>query len=175
MEYLYTEVLGMTVMQQDNLTEWAEKIKDAMKQHLHQIPYGNLRAEFSGWTEESGRVENLAIVYEVPGGSTNQINITFHESAGKFSYIDIDSHDEVFTDSIDDVITFITKLVLTIPTIRVERLQEDIDRWYAMGMCQKDLFQKMTKLLQIEDLRGGTITMHEMKAGIAYILARTKT
>ncbi|MEI6521495.1 MAG: hypothetical protein WCO98_15875, partial [bacterium] len=96
-------------------------------------------------------------------------------AGNKYSYIDVDTHDEVFTENIDDIISFIIKLVLTIPTIRVSRLQEDIDRWYAMGMCQKDLFQKMTKLLQIEDLRGGTITMHEMKAGIAYILARTKT
>jgi hypothetical protein len=29
----------------------------------------------------------------------------------------------------------------------------------------------MNSLLKIEDLRGGTITMHEMKAGIAHILA----
>jgi len=162
-------------MQQDKLTEWADKIYEAMKPYLHQIPYGNLRAEFSSWMEEHGKIENLAIVYEVPGGSTNQINVTFHESGNKYSYIDVDTHDEVFTENIDDIISFIIKLVLTIPTIRVSRLQEDIDRWYAMGMCQKDLFQKMTKLLQIEDLRGGTITMHEMKAGIAYILARTKT
>ncbi len=162
-------------MQQDKLSDWAEKINDAMKPHLHQIPYGNLRAEFSSWEEETGKIENLAIVYEVPGGSTNQINVTYHQGNNNFSYIDVDSHDEIFTNNIDDIITFISKLTLTIPAIRINRLQEDIDRWYAMGMYQKDLFQKMTKLLQIEDLRGGTITMHEMKAGIAYILARTKT
>ena len=59
---------------------------------------------------------------------------------------------------------------MRIPTIRRNRLVEDIDRWATQGLSQRDLFQKMNQLLKIEDLRGGTITMQEMKHGIQYIL-----
>jgi hypothetical protein len=150
---------------------WTAAVHKAIEQHLHQIPYGNLRAELTHWDEADGNVANLAIVYEVPGGSTNQINITFFESSGTFMYLGLDSHEERCTTSLDEVIRMVVEAVARIPTIRHSRLIEDIDRWASQGLSQRDLFQKMNKLLQIDDLRGGTITMHEMKHGITHILA----
>lgn len=146
-----------------------EAINEILKRHQHQVSYGNLRSELTHWDTDGG-TDNLAIVYEVPGGSTNQINITYHYQVQKYCYIGNDSINECTTSSIDEVTDMVHRLVEEIPAIRHRRLLEDIDRWAKQGMQQRDLFQQITKLLQIEDLRGGTITMPEMKAGIAYIL-----
>ena len=156
----------------DLSADWTHAVQDIIAPHLHQISYGNLRSEFTRWDEENGSVANLAIVYEVPGGSTNQINITFFEPVGMFNYLALDSHAEQCTSSIEEILRMVEDAVQRIPAIRHQRLLEDIDRWAAMGLSQRDLFQKMNQLLQIEDLRGGTITMHEMKHGIAHILAK---
>ncbi|HEX2951582.1 MAG TPA: hypothetical protein VHV83_18750 [Armatimonadota bacterium] len=145
-----------------------------MAPHEHQVPYGNLRSEFSEWDEESGKVSNLAIVYEVPGGSTNQINVTYLHSSNTFLYLGLDAQEERNTSDLNDVLRMVEAAIERIPAIRKESLLKDIDRWAGQGMGQRDLFQKMNKLLQIEDLVGGTITMHEMKFGIAHILAKYK-
>ena len=155
--------------------DWVKAVREVLRPHLHQIPYGNLRAEYTSWMEEDGLISNLAVVYEVPGGSTNQINITFHEATALYAFIDLETHAERETTELDEVLAYVRDAVDRIPTIRRTRLQEDIDRWAEQGLSQKDLFQKMTKLLQIEDLRGGTITMQEMKAGIAHILEHYRT
>lgn len=155
----------------DTPAEWTSKVHEVMTPHLHQVSYGNLRSEFTSWDEESGAVANLAIVYEVPGGSTNQINITYFESTDLFMYLALDTHEEVCTAFFEEVLQMVEEAVARIPAIRRQRLTDDIDRWAAAGLAQRDLFQKVSQLLQIEDLRGGTITMHEMKHGIAHILA----
>ena len=165
----------MTCQTNETATDWTAAIQDVMAPHLHQIPYGNLRSEFTKLDEEQESVENLAIVYEVPGGSTNQINITYFTATGSFMYLGLDSHEERCTSSLEEVSRMVKDAIGRIPTIRQQRLLEDIDRWAAQGMTQRDLFQKMNKLLQIEDLRGGTITMHEMKYGISHILANHRS
>jgi hypothetical protein len=162
-------MMSSTVVQPD-VPSWVKSIRAVCLSYHHQIPYGNLRSEFSSWEEGADTVANLAIVYEVPGGSTNQINITYHEVAQQFSYLGLDAHEEKVTSSLDEVRQMVTEAVERIPAIRKRRLLEDIDRWAAQGLSQRDLFQKMNGLLKIEDLRGGTITMQEMKAGIAHIL-----
>lgn len=151
-----------------------EAINEIINRHRHQVSYGNIRAELSHWDTDGGS-DNLAIVYEVPGGSTNQINITYHSQVQKYCYIGNDTTNECTTSSIDEVTSMVRQLVEDIPAIRHRRLLEDIDRWAQQGLQQRDLFQQITKLLQIEDLRGGTITMPEMKAGIAYILQHYRT
>jgi len=156
---------------QSSVPPWVVSVREVFAAYLHQIPYGNLRSEFSSWEEEADTVANLAIVYEVPGGSTNQINITHFSVAGMFNYLGLDAHEEQCTASLDEVLGMVTMAVERIPGIRKYRLLEDIDRWAAQGLRQRELFQKMNSLLQIEDLRGGTITMQEMKAGITHILA----
>lgn len=161
----------MSTAAQPGVQAWVEAIRELCAPYQHQIPYGNLRSEYSAWEETPETVANLAIVYEVPGGSTNQINITYYESSKMFSYLGLEAQEEQCTSSLDDVLRMVATAVERIPAIRKRRLLEDIDRWAAQGLGQRDLFQKMNGLLQIEDLRGGTITMQEMKAGIAHILA----
>ena len=154
---------------------WVNSILQEIAVHLHQIPYGNLRSELTTWHETSEMVENLAIVYEVPGGSTNQINVTHFDKTGEYIFLALDTHVECCTSSLEEASKMVRELVARIPAIRKERLLEDIDRWAEQGMGQRELFQKMNALLQVEDLRGGTITMAEMKHGIAHILARYRS
>ena len=160
---------------QPGVPAWIEAIREVCAPYLHQIPYGNLRSEVSTWEQTENAVANMAIVYEVPGGSTNQINITYDGSTKLFNYLGLDAQEEQCTTALDAVLRMVTAAVERIPAIRKQRLLEDIDRWAAQGLTQRDLFQKMNSLLQIEDLRGGTITMLEMKAGIAHILAHYRT
>lgn len=155
----------------DTITDWVAAVQRVMQPHLHQVPYGNLRTESSRWQEADGPVVNLAIVYELPGGSTNQVNITYSESARLFTFLALDTHEERQTALESDVLDMVREAVERIPAARRQRLVEDIDRWAVQGLPTKDLFQKINKLLQIEDLRGGTITPQEMKEGIAHILA----
>lgn len=150
---------------------WVAAVENAVATQLHQIPYGNLRISYSEWDDAEGRMANLALVYEVPGGSTNQINITWFEATEMFNYLSLNAQEEECTASLDDVLAMVKVAVERIPDIRSSRLCEDIDRWAAQGLRHTELFQKMTKLLQFEDLRGGTITMQEMKSGVNYILA----
>jgi hypothetical protein len=150
---------------------WIDAIHAALAAHLHQVPYGNLRTESTQWTDDGRETVNLAIVYEVPGGSTNQLNVTHTAPDDTYAYIALDNHDERVTQDLNEVLAMLQEAVSRIPDIRRTRLCEAIDRWAAEGMGQRQLFQQMTTLLQMDDLRGGAITMPEMKEGIAHILA----
>lgn len=162
----------MTTEAQNSTTNWMDAIQAVIAPYSQQVvPYGNLRSETTSWNDESGHVTNMAIVYEVPGGSTNQINITYMESTATFAYLALDTHDEQQTTALAEVLHMVEEAVARIPEIRRNRLYEDIDRWARQGMGQQDLFSEIKKLLQIEDLRGGTITPQEMRESIAYIMA----
>ncbi|MHB9134679.1 MAG: hypothetical protein ACYDBB_26705 [Armatimonadota bacterium] len=152
---------------------WIATIHEALAGYWHELPFGNLRAETSRWNQAG--TQNLAVVYEVPGGSTNQINITYQEATQTFTFLALDTHEECSTASLDDVLRMLLEAVERIPAIRQQRLAEDIDRWAAQGLVSKELFDKINHLLQIEDLRGGTITMPEMKAAIAYIMSNYRS
>lgn len=152
-------------------TDWKVAIEEMIAPYLHQIPYGNLRSEFKTWEEINGPVSNLAIVYEMPGGSTNQINISYFAAQEMFTYLSLDAHEEKCTTSREEVLRMVKDAVARIPAIRRKRLTDDIDRWAGQGLTQSDLFQQLNKMLQIEDLRGGVLTIAEMRVGIAYIMA----
>lgn len=140
--------------------------------HLHQVPYGNLRSQYSRWDADNGTVANLAIVYELPGGSTDQINITYHEPSGVFSYLALDSERECHTTVLDDVLRMVTGAIEAIPHRRAEQLLASIDYWAAQSMPYQEMLQQLNRLLHMEDMRGGAITPREMQIGIAHLLAR---
>jgi hypothetical protein len=146
---------------------WAAAIHEALAPYLHEIPYGNLRVDLSPWQAD----ELLAIVYEVPGGSTNQITITHRKASQTFIYLSLDAQQEQATESLDEVLEMLAQAVARIPELRRQRLREEIDRWKAAGMSRPELFQQLNQLLHMHDLRGGSITEEELKGGIAYILA----
>jgi len=166
----------MTSEAQNLTTNWMDAVHAVIAPYSQQVvPYGNLRAESTTWDDDSGRVTNVAIVYEVPGGSTNQINITYMESTATFAYLALDTHNEQLTAALSEVLHMVEEAIVRIPEIRRNRLREDIDRWAQQGLGQQELFHEIKKLLQIEDLRGGTITPQEMRESIAYIMANYRT
>ncbi len=149
-------------------TGWVATITDDLASYLHDLGYGNLRFAHSTWEDGAERVANLAMVYEIPGGSTNQINVMFHEHSGIFAYLTLDTHEERQTASLDDVQAMVRESVARIPALRLQRLDEEIDRKAADGISLKALLDWLNGLLKFEDVYGGKITLTEMQHGIAH-------
>src|SRR5438067_13780196 len=77
--------------------------------------YGNLRHQIGVWeTTEGARVTNVALVYDTPDGSPDQINVCFDHRAGLFSLVDETEH---LTTDIDEVIGWVIPRVRTIAGI----------------------------------------------------------
>ncbi len=137
------------------------------------IRYGNLRYEISD-ASGNGGVTNTAIVYETPGGSTTQINITFDKNEGTFSYLSEDLGETVTSRDPHEVIEMVRRHAQAIPEKRLRALLSTIDIWLSEGKTRREMFGEMNKLLQSEFL-GGRITNEELKAGIQHIVKRFKS
>jgi len=136
------------------------------------IRYGNLRSEITP-ASGNGDVANAAVVYETPGGSTTQINITYDETTGKFSYLSEDLGETVTSEDPREVVAMVRRHAHSIPEKRTRALFNTIDIWLSEGKTRREMFSEMNKLLQNEFL-GGRITNDELKAGIQHIVMRYK-
>lgn len=77
--------------------------------------YGGLRMRVSQWDAGDGRPHlNIALVYETPEGSTDQINIGHCRERDVFELVDA-AHGEIITDSIDEVLEAVRRRVGEIP------------------------------------------------------------
>lgn len=135
------------------------------------IGYGNLRHEYSQWRKNSDAPTNIAIVYETPGGSTTQLNITFDPASQTFSYLSHDLESRVESRDPAEVLHMVEDHVNAIPEKRQRQLQQQIDLWVSQGMSRSELFAQMNRLLQAEFL-GGRITTAELQQGIQYAIRR---
>ncbi len=133
------------------------------------IGYGNLRHEYSEYDKGGKNTVNIAVIYETPGGSTTQINITFDGVTGEYSYLDRDLEDHITSRDPDEVIAAIEEVVTEIPRKRSRQLLRQLDAWMEMGKGRHEIFSELNKLLQTEFL-GGRITTHELKEGIQYVV-----
>jgi len=133
------------------------------------IRYGNLRTEVSENNSDGKVTKNAAIVYETPGGSTTQINVTYEGGAGTFSYLSEDLRHTVRCQSPRQVIDMVTRHAQRIPAKRMDALLAQIDSWLEEGKTRREMFGEMNKLLQAEFL-GGRISNEELKAGIQHIV-----
>ena len=131
------------------------------------IAYGNLRHEYSDWGSGDAKSTNVALIYETPGGSTVQINVTYED--GLFSYLSTDGGDKVATPDPNTTLQMIAHEVREIPERRLTRLRQQIESWCEQGLCQRDMFAEMNKLLQ-SDFLGGSITQRELKLGIKHAI-----
>lgn len=132
------------------------------------IRYGNLRSEISEGSDNGG-VTNAAVVYETPGGSTTQINITYDEDEGVFSFLSDDLDETVSCRDPHEVMDMVRRHTDSIPDKRLQALYNTIDIWLQEGKSRREMFGEMNKLLQNEFL-GGRITNDELKAGIQHIV-----
>jgi hypothetical protein len=135
------------------------------------IGHGNLRHEISKWNREGEAPTNIAIVYETPGGSTTQVNITYDPRTQSFSYLSHDLEGKVECQDPAEVLAMIEQHVKAIPEKRQRQLQQQIDLWVEQGMPRSELFMQLNELLRAEFL-GGRITTSELQKGIQYAIQR---
>ena len=153
----------------DTLQQWKQHIEEMLAPFAHKVPYGNLRFAFSESILGDDPATNLAMVYEVPGGSTNQINVIARDDGSEFHFLSPDDHEERITTNADEVAQMLVEVARTVPELRRKRLREEIERWFGEGRSRQDMFVEINKLLQM-DFKGGSITHHELKESINYIL-----
>ncbi|MGQ9462831.1 MAG: hypothetical protein ACUVRR_07215 [Candidatus Fervidibacter sp.] len=135
--------------------------------YMGKVSFGNLRFQTSEWAEGNRYYFNIAIVYETPGSSTNQLNITVDEIEGELVFVD--GENERRTKDLKEAIQFVEEAVRSIPERRLERLRETVRRWAGQGRSRAEVLAELNRLLRA-DLIGGTITHHELKATIQYCL-----
>jgi len=135
--------------------------------YMGKVNYGNLRFQTSDWTEGDRHFTNIAIVYETPGSSTNQLNVLVDENEGVITFVDGES--ERRTSDINEVLQFVENAIRTIPERRLERLYETVRRWTQQGKSKAEVLAELNRLLRA-DLVGGSITYTELKASIQYSL-----
>jgi len=76
---------------------------------------------------------NLALVYETPGGSTNQLSVYYRPSTDRFEALGQEQEEDLHTSSIEEVINWLEDKVKRIPQIRLAKLKSNIDQWFASG------------------------------------------
>lgn len=77
--------------------------------------FGNLRMKVSEWDSGNGKPDiNIALVYETPEGSTDQINIGYSWEQQLFELVDA-FEGEIATASIDEVLAAVRRRLKQIP------------------------------------------------------------
>lgn len=162
----------MAVEEPDPLEWFKERLNTAVRNCCsnseRRIGHGNLRHEYSQWRRGEGPT-NVAIIYETPGGSTTQINITYDPDTRTFSYLSADLESKVECQDPAEVLQMVEEHVRAIPEKRQRQLQQQIDLWVQQGMSRSELFAQLNKLLQTEFL-GGRINTGELQQGIRYAI-----
>jgi hypothetical protein len=137
------------------------------------VEYGNLRSKISDYDCGSGdTTTNIALVYETPGGSTDQINICYCHTHRHFELVD-EHQGQVTTESVDFVIETIMPRISGIPTKRLETLFDEIRRQIDDGTNTAGLFGHLNRILQ-SSFKGGTITHIEFKDAMTFAVTYMK-
>jgi hypothetical protein len=150
------------------LAEWEQRLEALLADFRYRIAYGNLRAQRSEWAGAEP-VVNFALVYELPGGSSSQINIAYHPADNTLRVLSADTGEEQVCRDVDSALSLVRETIERIPERRLRRLRDDIERWFGEGKTSHEIFLEINRLLQT-DFKGGTLTHPELKAGIAYVL-----
>ncbi len=133
------------------------------------VAFGNVR--YQSW-EDGGQV-NIGIIYETPGGSTNQINIEFVPELGRFSLPHAHEPGDFSSADVQEVLAMVHAHIDQIPEKRMERLKEYINSWHTEAVSRPDIFERLNQLM-FADLRGGRITHDELYEACRYAVASEK-
>lgn len=147
--------------------EVQRRLVTILSPYMGKVSFGNLRFQISNWTEGDRQYANIAIVYETPGSSTNQLNVMVDETNGIITFVH--EEQEQYTNSTDEVLQFVEEAVRSIPERRMERLRRNVRRWVIQGRSRPEVLADLNRMLRA-DLLGGSITHHELKASIQYCL-----
>lgn len=150
------------------------RIREAVTPYAGRVEYGNLRSHVSDFHCGTGEpVTNFALVYETPGGSTDQINVEFNHASELFGVID--AHEgEIRTDSIDEVMARVLPRIVGIPEKRLETLHSEIRRHIDDGGNHAGLFGHLNRILQSE-FKGGGITHLELRDAMTFAVQYMKS
>jgi len=163
----------MPLQSQAAFDEFMAGLRELISPYAGKVEYGNLRAQSSDWdTGEGARVTNVAIVYETPGGSTDQINVSFDHGTGSFSVLDDEGAENETTAAVD-VLACIRPRVLGIPQKRIGHLCDEIKRQMDSGTPPAGVVGHLNRLMNSE-LRGGTITHLEMRDAMTFAVQYAK-
>jgi len=155
-------------------TEFCARLREKIAPYRGQIAYGDLRERIDVWESADGtRTSNVALVYETPGGSTDQINISFAHATGHFSLISDDTMEEFVTSEIDEVLERITPRLARIPEKRREHLRAEIRRKLDAGESRMALVGHLNRLLTSE-FRGGRVTHLELRDAMTFAVQYEK-
>jgi len=150
------------------------RLQELVAPYRGKIEYGDLREQIDCWEGADGtKTSNVAVVYETPGGSTDQINISFDHATGRFSLIIEDVDGEYLTDSVDEVLAQIRPRILGIPEKRREHLRAEIRRKIDAGEPRTALVGHLNRLLSSE-FRGGRVTHLEMRDAMTFAVQYSK-
>ncbi len=162
------------LMPSERLQTLLSRIQDCIHPYAGRVEYGNLRSRISEWDCGDGdKITNVALVYETPGGSTDQINVSFYHVSSHFVLIDEHSG-EFTTDEIDVVLESVKPRVIGIPEKRRETLYAEVRRAADSGTNTAGLFGHLNRILQSE-FKGGTITHIELRDAMTYAVQYMKT
>ncbi len=132
------------------------------------IGYGNVR--YRKW-ENGGRV-NVGIIYETPGGSTNQINVEYQPETGQYSMPNPEADGDTASTDEAAVLALIRTHIDQIPEKRRERLCAFIDSYVEEGRPRSWIFGRLNELLY-QDLKGGRVTHGELADACRYVVEHT--
>lgn len=157
----------MSLQSQAVYDSFTAGLRGLIAPYAGKVEYGNLRSQASDWEiGDTVRITNVAIVYETPGGSTDQINVSFDHSRGCFSVLD-DEGAECETAAPEAVLACIRPRVLGIPAKRLAHLRDEIKRQMDTGIPPAGVVGHLNRLMNSE-LRGGTITHLEMRDAMTF-------
>lgn len=155
------------------LQDLCASIQDCISPFAGRVEYGNLRSRISDWDPGDGNaITNVALVYETPGGSTDQINISYYCVSGEFALID-EHEGEVTTSCVETVLESIQPRITGIPGKRLETLYAEIRRQIDGGSNHAGLFGHLNRMIQSE-FKGGTITHLELRDAMTYAVKYMK-
>lgn len=161
----------------DLLQEFMKRLDALLAPYRGKVEWGNVREKISHWQEGEHEMTNVAVTYESPGGSTNQINVSFDHQRQVFRALNEQTAEEEDVAEVDVVMERVTAHVLSIPDKRKQRLNSDMERWLNEGATQGMILGKLSQLLKIQDLKGGSITSAELQEATRYLtqLVRKKS
>lgn len=154
--------------------EFCTRLRERIAPYRGKVEYGDLRAQMDVWESADGtKTSNVALVYETPGGSTDQINVAFDHATAQFSLITDDTLSEFVTSSVDAVLEQIMPRVAGIPEKRRERLRAEIRRKLDAGESRTSLVGHLNRLLTSE-FRGGRVTHLELRDAMTFAVQYSK-
>jgi hypothetical protein len=151
----------------ESVLKLCDCINELMQPFAGRVEYGNLRMRVCEWDTGTGDpTTNIALVYETPGGSTDQINVDYLHACGHFCIIH-EHEGECRTQEIDFVLNCIQARISDIPRKRLETLCGEIQRQLESGSNTTGLVGHLNRMMN-SDFKGGAITHHEMRDAMTF-------